>query len=117
MAETGKELARIEEQWRQATILFTRGKGNDLPGMVGSLWAAYNGITEMVDDVRNRRTRLRSCGFPAPDNRSRRIQIPPAYSQYSQCLVATTYPHKQAFVTACTRMQSPRLRVRTIHQL
>ena len=37
-------------------VLFSRGKGNDMPGVVGSLWAAYNGITEMIDHGRSKRT-------------------------------------------------------------
>ena len=30
-------------------ILFEHGKGNSLPGVKGSAWAAYNAVTEMVD--------------------------------------------------------------------
>jgi len=32
-----------------ANTLFETGKGNDQPGIRGTLWAAYNGITELVD--------------------------------------------------------------------
>jgi hypothetical protein len=46
----------MQEQRRRAAVLFTKGKGNDLKGVAGSLWAAYNGITEMIDHGRNRRT-------------------------------------------------------------
>jgi phage/plasmid-like protein (TIGR03299 family) len=31
------------------TRLFCEGKGNDVPGIRGTLWAAYNGVTELVD--------------------------------------------------------------------
>jgi len=51
-----REFERMEEQRRRAAVLFTKGKGNDLKGVAGSLWAAYNGITEMIDHGRNRRT-------------------------------------------------------------
>ena len=47
---------RIERHRQHARGLFTRGKGNELPGVAGTLWAAYNGVTEMVDQGRNRRT-------------------------------------------------------------
>jgi ADP-glucose pyrophosphorylase len=40
-----------------------------------------------------------------------------AYSQYCHLPVAITYPHRHALVTACARMQSPRLLVRTIQAL
>ncbi len=30
-------------------ILFEHGKGNSMPGVAGSAWAAYNAVTEMVD--------------------------------------------------------------------
>jgi len=40
----------------RARLLFQRGKGNDLPGVQGTLWAAYNGIAEMVDHGANKRT-------------------------------------------------------------
>jgi phage/plasmid-like protein (TIGR03299 family) len=51
-----RELDRVEKNRTRARELFTSGKGNSLPGVAGTLWAAYNGITEMVDHGRNRRT-------------------------------------------------------------
>jgi len=51
-----RDIAKIEEQRQRAATLFTKGKGNDLPAVAGTLWAAYNGITEMIDDGRNKRT-------------------------------------------------------------
>lgn len=32
--------------------LFTEGEGNQMPGVKGSLWAAYNGVTQFVDHHR-----------------------------------------------------------------
>jgi hypothetical protein len=32
-----------------SAVLFESGRGNDLPGIKGTLWAAYNGVTELVD--------------------------------------------------------------------
>lgn len=38
------------EQYRDACVrLFGEGKGNDVPGVTGTLWAAYNAIAEYVD--------------------------------------------------------------------
>ncbi len=47
---------RVQKDRKEARRLFTQGQGNDLPGVAGTLWAAYNGVTEMVDCGRNRRT-------------------------------------------------------------
>jgi phage/plasmid-like protein (TIGR03299 family) len=46
---------RVERDRSTARTLFTKGKGNKLPGVAGTLWAAYNAITEMVDQGRNLR--------------------------------------------------------------
>ena len=51
-----RAFAQVEKDRARARVLFERGKGNDLPGVAGTLWAAYNGIVEMVDHGRNRRT-------------------------------------------------------------
>ena len=40
---------RAEKNRRDATYLFERGRGNQLPGAAGSLWGAYSGVTEPVD--------------------------------------------------------------------
>ena len=40
-----------------------------------------------------------------------------AYNQYCHWPVAMTYAHRHPLVTACARMQSPRLLVRTIQAL
>jgi phage/plasmid-like protein (TIGR03299 family) len=47
---------RVAKDRARACVLFKGGKGNDQPGVVGTLWAAYNGIAEMVDHVPSRRT-------------------------------------------------------------
>jgi len=51
-----RAVERVERNRPTARRLFTKGKGNDAPGVTGTLWAAYNGIVEMVDLGRNRRT-------------------------------------------------------------
>jgi hypothetical protein len=32
-----------------AEYFFVHGKGNEKPGVKGSLWAAYNGVAELID--------------------------------------------------------------------
>ena len=47
---------------------FEEGEGNRLPGVRGTLWAAYNGITELVDHRQTKQTddgRLNSVWFGA----------------------------------------------------
>jgi phage/plasmid-like protein (TIGR03299 family) len=50
-----------------AAGLFLNGRGNDLPGVRGTLWGAYNGVTELVDHYLYREgspeARLRSVCF------------------------------------------------------
>lgn len=46
--------AKEHRDW--AKYFFTNGKGNDKPGVQGTLWAAYNGITEYVDHCRKRKS-------------------------------------------------------------
>jgi hypothetical protein len=45
--------ARAIANHRWAKYFFENGKGNKAPGVQGTLWAAYNGITEMVDHRMN----------------------------------------------------------------
>jgi len=55
---------RLRRQW--AEYFFEKGKGNDLPGVRGTLWAAYNGVVEMTDHRGTRQTadrRLHSVWF------------------------------------------------------
>ena len=44
-----KALAQVRRDRQGATRLFGEGQGNDLEGVRGTLWAAYNGVTEYVD--------------------------------------------------------------------
>jgi len=37
----------VRRQWAQ--YFFEKGKGDDLPGVRGTLWAAYNGVAELTD--------------------------------------------------------------------
>jgi phage/plasmid-like protein (TIGR03299 family) len=47
---------RAEEQRRWAEYFFVNGRGHDLPAVQGTLWAAYNGVTELVDHRKARST-------------------------------------------------------------
>jgi phage/plasmid-like protein (TIGR03299 family) len=42
-------LGRTNKMRTNSAVLFESGRGNDLPGIKGTLWAAYNGVTELVD--------------------------------------------------------------------
>jgi phage/plasmid-like protein (TIGR03299 family) len=41
---------------RAAEHFYRHGKGNDQPAVAGTLWAAYNGVTEFIDHIHGRRT-------------------------------------------------------------
>jgi hypothetical protein len=47
--ENAKAHDRIRRDRTWAEYFFTQGKGTDLKGVRGTLWAAYNGVTEYVD--------------------------------------------------------------------
>ena len=49
----------------QVETLFEAGKGNDLPGVAGTWWAAYNAVTEYLnyEKGRNAANRLDSLWF------------------------------------------------------
>jgi len=47
--ESEKALRRVAENRIWAEQFFDQGKGNRLPGVAGTLWAAYNGVAELVD--------------------------------------------------------------------
>jgi phage/plasmid-like protein (TIGR03299 family) len=51
-----RDIERVEKDRARACTLFTKGMGNQVPGVASTLWAAYNAVTEMVDHGRNRRT-------------------------------------------------------------
>jgi phage/plasmid-like protein (TIGR03299 family) len=44
-----KAVEKIRASRRRASQLFVEGTGNDRPGVRGTLWAAYNGVTELAD--------------------------------------------------------------------
>jgi len=44
-----RAVAQVQNQRRWSAELFEQGAGNRLKGVTGTLWAAYNGVTEMVD--------------------------------------------------------------------
>jgi phage/plasmid-like protein (TIGR03299 family) len=44
-----KRIKKIEQYRLEASKLFTDGKGNTDEAVKGTLWAAYNGITEFAD--------------------------------------------------------------------
>jgi phage/plasmid-like protein (TIGR03299 family) len=44
-----KAVAAIKRNRERSKVLWETGKGNDLPGAQGTLWAAYNGIAEHAD--------------------------------------------------------------------
>lgn len=63
---------RTDNVRETVTGLFTSGRGNDLPGVKGSIWAAYNGVTQYVDwdrsprgknDEQRKNNRLASIWF------------------------------------------------------
>ncbi|MBS1550490.1 MAG: DUF932 domain-containing protein [Bacteroidetes bacterium] len=43
------ELAKVKSNREWAKYFFENGVGNDLSGVSGSLWAAFNGVTELID--------------------------------------------------------------------
>jgi phage/plasmid-like protein (TIGR03299 family) len=64
---TYEEALAVTRGLRQVSVdLFEKGRGNEESKVRGSLWAAYNGVTELVDhrmNYRNRRQRLDSLWF------------------------------------------------------
>jgi hypothetical protein len=57
-------LAQRDRGWSE--FFFDQGKGNRLPGVVGSLWAGFNGVTEWLDHRKSRQNsnqRLNSAWF------------------------------------------------------
>jgi len=66
-SENRRALAKAEENRLWSTYFFEKGKGNQIPGVSGTLWAAYNGVAELIDHRRPRNTsderRLNSVWF------------------------------------------------------
>jgi len=62
---TGEELTSGKRVMGRITELFEKGRGNDLPGVKGTMWAAYNSVTEYLQYERgtNESTRLDSLWF------------------------------------------------------
>ena len=60
-------LWRSSALWREgAEHFFEEGRGNRLPGVCGTLWAAFNGVTELLDHRKTRQSphqRLSSLWF------------------------------------------------------
>lgn len=57
---------RVRTAREGSARLFDEGRGNRLPGVAGTLWAAYNGVTEYLDHRRTRQSpgrRLASLWF------------------------------------------------------
>ena len=57
-------LVRRDREWSEH--FFSEGRGNSLPGVAGTLWAAFNGVTEWVDHRKTRQNenqRLNSVWF------------------------------------------------------
>ena len=65
-ADDEQAVAAVRRQRGWGTHFFEKGKGNDLPGVRGTLWAAYNGVAELTDHRGTRQTadrRLHSVWF------------------------------------------------------
>ena len=56
--EDHKALERVEKDRTSAARLFESGLGNSAKPIAGTLWAAYNGITELVDHTSKGRARI-----------------------------------------------------------
>ena len=62
----GAAQTQVSQMRDQAARLFETGRGNDAPAVRGTLWAAYNGVTELADyylDSESPDARLRSIWF------------------------------------------------------
>lgn len=55
--DDAKFSTRTDNVRNKVVDLFLTGRGNDLPGVKGSAWAAYNGVTQYVDWERSSRGR------------------------------------------------------------
>jgi hypothetical protein len=47
------ELVQRDRSW--GTYSFNQGRGNRMPGVAGTLWAEFNGVTEWQDHRKSRR--------------------------------------------------------------
>lgn len=66
---TGEDLTSGVRVMNRVVNLFERGRGNDLPGVKGTYWAAYNAISEYLQYERGKNvdTRLDSLWFGQGD--------------------------------------------------
>jgi hypothetical protein len=64
---TQKVLDRLEE-------LAENGRGNDRPAVRGTLWVAYNAVTELIDHERSTRVQNRSDGTPSGSIAAKRFE-------------------------------------------
>ena len=55
------ELVKRDRSWSE--YFFDQGRGNRLPGVAGSLWAAFNGVTEWQDHRKSRLCRSQEKFF------------------------------------------------------
>jgi phage/plasmid-like protein (TIGR03299 family) len=59
-------VARVQKARQWSEYFFDQGKGNQLPGVAGTMWAAFNGVTELLDHRKTKQTpgqRLNSLWF------------------------------------------------------
>ncbi len=59
-------VSRVKRSRQWSGYFFDQGRGNRLPGVTGTLWAAFNGVTELLDHRRTRQSphqRLTSLWF------------------------------------------------------
>ncbi len=66
--ESEADCIQRDRSWSE--YFFDQGAGNRMKGVGGTLWAAYNGVTEMLDHRKIRQTadqRLASIWFGAAD--------------------------------------------------
>jgi len=67
-ARDGAARRQVSQMRDSAVRLFESGRGNDAPQVRGTLWAAYNGVTELADyhlENESPEARLRSIWFGA----------------------------------------------------
>jgi hypothetical protein len=53
-------MAKVVQHRTIAAHFYRKGRGNEAPGVQGTLWAAYNGVTEYID---HRKPNVRANDF------------------------------------------------------
>ena len=64
--ENERVMVRAKQDRAWAEYFFDQGKGNQIKGVAGTLWAAYNGVAELIDHRQTKQTpdrRLNSLWF------------------------------------------------------